>query len=157
MRIHQIMKRSPVTCATDDTMATAARLLLSRRLDVVAVVDEAGRLVGQVTDQDVARAANDDHRPLDAIPVANAMSHNLVACYVGESIDTVARLMRERHCRQIPVVDAAGRPVGLLDLADLHRPGPGPTPQLPPAPRWFRGLAFSGMLAEASVIEASSA
>jgi arabinose-5-phosphate isomerase len=82
------------------------------------VVDAKGRLVGIFTDGDLRRLAErhelDLARSLDEVMVRHPRC-------IGpdELVLTAAALMRELKVDQLPVVDAQGRAVGLLDVQDL--------------------------------------
>lgn len=84
MRIEQAMKKPAFTCTAQDPLSTAARLLADRSVEVVAVIGPAGRMVGLLTEQDIARAVEALQRPPDALLVADAMSREIVACFVNE-------------------------------------------------------------------------
>ncbi len=55
-RVHQIMSRDPVTLGPDAAVADAVRMLLSRDISCIPVVDAAGRPIGIVSWRDVLRA-----------------------------------------------------------------------------------------------------
>lgn len=90
-----------------------------RRSGAVLIVDEAGRLVGIFTDSDLARLfeQRQDDR-LDG-PIAAVMTADPMQVGAGALVEEAVELMRGRKISELPVVDAAGRPVGLIDLTDL--------------------------------------
>jgi dTDP-glucose pyrophosphorylase len=95
------------------------------RLDAVAlqillVTDEDGRLVGTVTDGDVRRAIL-RQMPLDS-RVADAMYRSPTTISLGTSRDEAMSRMRELHLRQLPILDAAGRPIGLELIDEVPAP-----------------------------------
>ena len=94
-----------------------------------------GRLSGLFTDSDLARLFED--RADDALdaPVERVMTKRPVVigpdARMAEAIDT----LRVRKISELPVVDADGRPVGMLDITDLigrevQPPGGSPRPPL---------------------------
>ncbi len=90
-----------------------------RRSGAVLIVDDAGRLAGIFTDSDLARLferRQDDH--LDR-PIAEVMTRDPFQVVVGSSVAEAVEVMKSRKISELPVVDAQGRPVGLIDLTDL--------------------------------------
>jgi predicted transcriptional regulator len=57
--------------------------------------------------------------PLSAIPLETVMTSNVCTCTADDDLRDVARRMRERQVRRVPVVDTDGSPIGILSLADI--------------------------------------
>lgn len=119
--VKDLMSHPAVTCLPTDTLDTPARLMWQYDCGVVAVVNADGRLTGMVTDRDLCMSAYTQGRPMQVIPVATAMAGNPIAVQSTETIDAAEDLMRDHQIRRLPVVDDAGRPVGVLSLNDLAR------------------------------------
>jgi arabinose-5-phosphate isomerase len=82
------------------------------------VIDPSGRLVGIFTDGDLRRMVEKGKTDFD-LPVSAVMGHH-PRCVSPEDLAlTAAALMREAHVDQLPVVNADGHPVGLIDVQDL--------------------------------------
>jgi len=90
-----------------------------RRTGAVMLVDEAGSLSGLFTDSDLARLLEDRREHQLDEPIGDVMTKNPKTVR-GEALlaDVVAMLSRHR-ISELPVVDAAHRPVGLIDITDL--------------------------------------
>ncbi|MBX9583092.1 MAG: KpsF/GutQ family sugar-phosphate isomerase [Gemmataceae bacterium] len=90
-----------------------------RRTGAVMLVDAAGRLAGLFTDSDLARLIEARRDAALDEPVGRVMTKTPTvigpAARVAEALD----LIRDRKISELPVVDADGRPVGLLDITDL--------------------------------------
>jgi CBS domain-containing protein len=121
MNVEELMTQPVSQCQGSDTLSDAARLMWERDCGVIAVVDGSGRLTGMVTDRDVCMAAYTTGRPLSALRVSDAMSKQVHACKVGDSLQSVEHLMTEHRVRRIPVVGPDGRPAGMISLNDLAR------------------------------------
>ncbi len=78
------------------------------------VVDDAGRLIGILTEHDIARRVA-LRLPPDA-PVAQAMTAPVKAVEANDRLYRAIGRMRRERLRHMPVVDADRRPVGMLDL-----------------------------------------
>lgn len=82
------------------------------------VVDSSGRLVGIFTDGDLRRHVERARASFE-VPVREVMGKHPTVVGPEELVLTASALMREKKVDQLPVVDADGRPVGLLDVQDL--------------------------------------
>jgi arabinose-5-phosphate isomerase len=127
MTVGEIMRRGgEVPTVRERTSVRAALAAVSRvggaRAGATLVVDGKGRLVGIFTDGDLRRrlAAGDDF--LDR-PVSAVMTRTPVTV-TGETLVAEAlRILKERKIDEVPVLDARGRPVGLVDVQDILEVG----------------------------------
>jgi CBS domain-containing protein len=121
MKVQDIMTREVLTVGADATLNEALALMWSLDVGAVPVLDPDRRCVGVVTDRDVAMALY-LHGELPAqIPVREVMSRQVYGCSPEDGLGTAEARMREHQIRRLPVVDPAGRLVGILALADLAR------------------------------------
>ncbi len=121
-RVEQLMSRVVATCRPDDRLNAAARIMWERDCGVVPVTmpdGDAERVVGMLTDRDVCMAAYTQGRPLEELVVSSAMSRTVHACAPGDSLPAALERMAAARVRRLPVVDGAGRLVGLLSFADV--------------------------------------
>jgi CBS domain-containing protein len=89
-------------------------------LDIGAVtVRENDRLVGMITDRDIAVRVVAEGRDPQKTPVREAMSHGLCFCYEDESVESGAELMEEKQVRRLAVFDRGQRAIGMVSLGDL--------------------------------------
>lgn len=90
-----------------------------RRTGAVMLVDDAGRLTGLFTDSDLAKLFERRHDAALDRPVSEVMTRHPLTVSVGSRVGAALDLMRARKISELPVVDGAGRPAGLLDVTDL--------------------------------------
>lgn len=90
-----------------------------RRTGAIMLVDDEGRLSGLFTDSDLARMF--ETRRYDGFdrPIAEVMTRRPTVVVVGTMLADAVAIMADRKFSELPVVDAAGCPVGLLDVTDL--------------------------------------
>jgi CBS domain-containing protein len=121
LRVQQLMSQNVHVCRPDDSLAVAARLMWENDIGVVVVVESTNheRPIAMLTDRDACMGAYMTGRPLSEIPVRHSMSRQLVSVRPDEPIDEAALTMRDHQVRRVPVVDAAGRLVGVLSQNDL--------------------------------------
>jgi CBS domain-containing protein len=123
MKIEELMTREVRSCISGDNLDTAAHSLWESDCGCLPVLaeDDSGRVVGMLTDRDICMAALFSGKPLREICVEQAMANEVHCCSPIDSPRQVLAVMREAHVRRAPVVDASGRLVGLVSLADLAR------------------------------------
>lgn len=121
MQVKQIMSQPVATCCLDDSVNQAAKLMWEHDCGAVLVVDEAGRAAAMLTDRDICMAAYMQGKPLCDISVRSAMSKSLYACGPEDPLTQAEQIMQKRQVHRIPVLDVAGRPVGIVSLNDLAR------------------------------------
>jgi CBS domain-containing protein len=98
-------------------LAEVAREMRQEDIDSVAVMDD-GRLLGIITERDLVRAIADGVDPKQAT-ASVVMTSNPATVGTEEDISVVALKMMRLGIRHLPVVDAMGKPVGLLSARNL--------------------------------------
>jgi arabinose-5-phosphate isomerase len=90
-----------------------------RRTGAIMLVDASGRLSGLFTDSDLARLFETRaDAALDA-PIGRVMTRTPVVVAPDARVAAALDVLRARKFSELPVVDDAGRPVGMLDITDL--------------------------------------
>src|SRR6266498_3966284 len=134
MNVREIMTAPVRTVSPEDTLDQAAGQMRQFAIGCVLVTDAKGELVGILTDRDLALGSHWTGEALWRLRVADHMRQPVYSCRADEGIDGAARQMRKHRVRRLPVVDASGRPIGLLSLDDLvhasRQPILDPTPGL---------------------------
>ena len=117
MKVREAMTRDVRLVRPDQTIREAAHLMAE--LDIGALpVEKDDRLVGMITDRDIAVRAVAEGRGPDT-PVRDVMSAEVKYCYEDQTIDEVTRNMGEQRIRRLPVLTREKRLVGILSLGDL--------------------------------------
>jgi CBS domain-containing protein len=105
------------------TAVDAAKLMLEERIGDVVVVDDDGRLVGMLTDRDIALRVVAEQRDAANTAVRDICTIDPVSVRALDEVDEAQRLMREHVVHRLPVIDHDGRPSGILSLEDLAASG----------------------------------
>jgi len=120
MTCEEIMTPSPACCRPDQSSVEAAELMLRQDVGLMPVVDgKSSKLVGVITDRDIALKVVAAGRDPRATVVSQVMSSDLACCRPNESIEAVVEMMTRRQIRRVPIVDSAGAIVGIISQADL--------------------------------------
>jgi arabinose-5-phosphate isomerase len=122
MRVSEVMRSGAANPIAQDTDALSKVVVVMTntpgRPGAANVVDGEGKLIGIFTDGDLRRLVERGLTDFDA-PVSRVMGKTPRCVLPTDLVINAAKLMREAHVDQVPVVDETGRPVGLLDVQDL--------------------------------------
>jgi CBS domain-containing protein len=93
-----------------------------RDLDIGCLpVGKDDRLIGMITDRDIAcRAVAAGHDPV-ATPISEAMSKGITYCFDDQDVAEAAHLMEKKQIHRLPVLNRQKRMVGMLSLGDVGR------------------------------------
>lgn len=118
MKVSEVMTREVLTTGPDDTIEHAARLM--KEIDAgVLPVGENDRLVGMLTDRDIAIRVAADGKDPRSTKVREAMTADIKYCFDDEELDHVVRNMGDLKVRRLPVMNRDKRLVGILSLGDI--------------------------------------
>lgn len=90
-----------------------------RRTGAIMLVDAEHRLAGIFTDSDLARLFERRGDPALDRPIGEVMTRHPCQTPLGAMLTDAIAIMAERKISELPVVDGAGRPQGLLDITDV--------------------------------------
>jgi CBS domain-containing protein len=110
-----------ISVSPDTTVDDVARMLESRRIGAVLVLDGERRVLGIVSERDVVRAVVTRAGGIQGLSAAGLMTRNVVMVGRETPVDAALRIMDEGYFRHLPVVDEAGLLVGLVSVRDLVR------------------------------------
>ncbi|WP_208647365.1 CBS domain-containing protein [Corallococcus interemptor] len=114
-----IMTRQVRTARRDSALREVAQLMRDEDCGVVPIVDAEGRLLGLVTDRDLALRAFTGQRAVDGLRAADVMTEDLEAVLPEEDLHGVIELMGRRQIRRVPVVEPDDRLVGIIAMGDI--------------------------------------
>ena len=124
--VKDLMTPGPLTVPPDATIDAAARLMETRRIRHVPVVDEEGRLLGLVSQRDLLRAAwklstDGDPTSWREAPLSDVMRTDVETAQPSDTaVDAARRILSSRRSC-LPVVDGENRLVGILTESDYVR------------------------------------
>ncbi len=123
MKVHEAMTAGVRLVNPDRSICDAAQVMADQ--DVGALpVGENDRLVGMITDRDIAVRAVAQGLPPDT-KIRDVMSAQVKYCFDDEELEHVARNMGDLKVRRLPVLNREKRLVGILAISDLAlREGP---------------------------------
>jgi CBS domain-containing protein len=120
MKVSEFMTQDVQVVTPDQPIQEAAQFML--RSDAGAMpVSEGDKLVGMVTDRDIAVRGVAEGLGPDT-PVRDVMTEDLVYCFDDEEVEAVAMKMSDAQVRRMPVLSRDGENlVGIVSLGDISR------------------------------------
>jgi len=120
-KCNEIMTKNPVCCLPDSRVAEAADLMKSKNIGSIPVIEneQTKKLVGIVTDRDLALRIVAEGRDPKSTKVEAVMTHKVVTCRADDDLQTALDAMAEHQLRRIPVVDNDNKVVGIIAQADV--------------------------------------
>jgi IMP dehydrogenase len=107
---------NPITLGPDRPLREATQLMARFKISGVPIVDDAGKLVGIITNRDLQF-----ERQLDR-PIKDAMTKDkLVTAPVGTTMEEAERLLGQHRIEKLPVVDKQGLLRGLITIKDIFK------------------------------------
>ncbi len=119
MKVSEVMTRDVKLVSPDQPICDAAKTMAECDTGALPVGD-GDRLVGVITDRDIAIRAVGERRSPDT-PIGEVMTKQVLYCFEDESVEHVADNMGQQKVRRLPVVNRDKRLVGIVSIGDLSR------------------------------------
>src|SRR5262245_22325956 len=120
MKVRDLQTSDVHSCGPDTNLAEAAQIMWECDCGVVPVVDDQRKLVGMITDRDIAIATTTRSLAPADIRVRHVMSTGqLYSCRPDDDVRAALTTMGEHRVRRLPVTDRENHLVGILSLNDL--------------------------------------
>ena len=122
MRISEIMTRDPKLIDPTSSIRDAARRMKDEDIGALPI-GENDRLIGMVTDRDIAIRAVAEDRDPSSTTVREVMSEKIYYCFEDDDIKDAARCMAQNQVRRLPILNRDKRLTGIVSLADIAQTG----------------------------------
>jgi CBS domain-containing protein len=120
MKIAECMTQDIEIVNPDQPIREAAQFMLRADAGIMPV-SEGDKLVGMVTDRDIAVRAVAEGRGPDT-PVRDIMSGDVLFCFEDDEVEAVAMKMSDAQVRRMPVLSREDETlVGIVSLGDISR------------------------------------
>lgn len=118
MKVKDAMHKTVEWREPSTSLSEIAQLM--KEADIGSVpIGENDRLVGMITDRDIAIRAVAKDGNISKKTARDAMSKGIVFCKEDDDIDDAIELMEQKQLRRLPVINAKKRLVGMLSLGDV--------------------------------------
>jgi CBS domain-containing protein len=121
MEVREIMTENPASCTPETTLQQVAQTMVDCDCGEIPIVDQQRKLMGVVTDRDIACRAVAKGKDPSRTKAEEIMSSPAVSVTPQTSVEECSARMEENQIRRIPVVDASGVCCGIVSQADIAR------------------------------------
>lgn len=118
MEVREVMTRDVKTCRPETNLAAVAEIMWSNDCGAVPVLSD-GKLVGILTDRDIAIALGTRNARASEVTAAEVASAHVYTCAPGDDVHRGLEIMRAHKIRRLPVVNEEGVLEGILCLNDI--------------------------------------
>ena len=121
MTCRDMMTKDPTCCVPGDTVARVAKLMKTQDVGSLPICESrtSRRLMGIVTDRDLALHIVGEGRDPNHTSVQDVMTRDPITCAAEEDVQSAMNSMQQHQIRRVPVVDAGGQLVGIISQADI--------------------------------------
>ena len=118
MKVQDVMVKDVKFCSPETNLAAAVETIWKAGVGTLPVVEE-GRVLGVITDRDIAIALGTRNARAGETVVREVALPKLFYCAPGDDIHVALQTMRAQRVRRLPVIDAKGTLQGILCLDDV--------------------------------------
>jgi len=140
MKARDVMVSPVITAHENDTVREVAQLLIEKHISAVPVVDEAGKLVGIVSEADLLhrteagterpvswwlslisgeRAIASEYIQSHAVKLKDLMTRDVQTARANTPLYEIADVLEEKHIKRVPVVNDDGALIGIVSRANI--------------------------------------
>jgi CBS domain-containing protein len=118
MKVKEMMHKQAEWVSPQTPVAAIAKKMQQHDIGAIPV-GENDRLIGMVTDRDIALRAVANGKDISSLTARDVMSKGITWCRDSDDATEAARIMESKKIRRLPVIDANKRMVGMLSLGDM--------------------------------------
>lgn len=121
MNVATVLKskgRTVTTARAESTLKEVVELLTTKKIGVVVIVGEAGRVIGILSERDVVRLIADKGPAALLLSAGEVMTRSVITCEEKSTLDELMETMTTGRFRHIPVVER-GELIGLISIGDV--------------------------------------
>ena len=118
MKVRDIMTKHAEWIDADTPLKDVAKKMRDKNIGCLPV-GENDRLIGMITDRDIACRAVADARDPVSTKARDVMTKGIAFCFDDQTDEDAAEMMEGKKIHHLPVLNREKRLVGVLSLGDL--------------------------------------
>lgn len=119
MKVKDVMKTDVAFCSAEDSLMKAAEIMLRRDCGIVPIVDADKKLIGMLTDRDLALAVVARNRKASDVQTKEVIKGKAISCAPDDNLEDVLRKMRKHQIKRLAAIGANGELAGILSITDI--------------------------------------
>jgi len=112
------LKERLVTTRYNAPLSDIATLLCAPENNLIIVCDDDKKMVGVIAKTDIVRHVRDFERPDHNVMADAIMTKSVISCTRDDWLRDIWTIIKQKNLKNIPVIDAECKPVGILNLRD---------------------------------------
>ncbi len=119
MKVKKIMTADAGFCFAEENLSKAVEIMRQRDCGAVPVVDGENKILGMITDRDIAIAVGSGSKTAAKIKVGEVIGKRVFSCLEKDDAEDALKKMRRAKVKRLPVVSENGVLVGIISITDL--------------------------------------
>ncbi|MEM3458850.1 MAG: CBS domain-containing protein [Candidatus Bathyarchaeia archaeon] len=119
VKVSRVMTKNLITALLGSMVEEAVKKMVDFDVECLPIVDSEGNLHGLLTFRDIVTKVVYSQADVRKLKVEDIMTRDLVTCNLDYTVLDVVKIMKNKHLRRIPVVNAKNKLVGLITDFDL--------------------------------------
>ena len=124
MKVKKVMTSDVAFCHLEENLTKAVQIMWQSDCGAVPVIDGEMKVVGLITDRDIAIAAGSRDQKASDINVAEVIGNKVVTCAETDDAEDALKKMRRYKFKRLPVVSENGALIGIISITDLMLKAP---------------------------------
>ena len=119
MKIEDVMTKNVYFCNPSTNLAEAAEMMWTDDCGALPVMNEAGKVIGMITDRDICIALGTRDVKAGALRVRDVFTPKVFSCQPADGIHQALATMTAHKVRRLPVIDSRGTLKGIVSIDDV--------------------------------------
>jgi CBS domain-containing protein len=119
MKVQDVMTKDVKSCRPETNLAVAGAMMWESDCGALPVVDDAGKVMGMLTDRDIAIAVASRGRVASRIAANEVITGRVSSCASDQHIADALAVMKQEKVRRLPVTNRDGVLQGILSINDI--------------------------------------
>ncbi|MEW6411448.1 MAG: CBS domain-containing protein [Candidatus Zixiibacteriota bacterium] len=123
MLVKALLESKPkevITATPTTTLEEAMDLLIKNKIGCLPIVDDAGKLIGIVSDKDIFEKIHETKGQYHELRLEHLMQTELIVGLLDDDLSYIAGIMDKNWIRHVPIVDG-DHVIGMVSQRDIHR------------------------------------
>lgn len=119
MQVKDLMTGNASSCHTENNLAELTEMMWNQRCGALPVVDDAGKVLGVITDRDICVALGTRNVRASDLLARDVSPLKCFRCGPADDVRDALKTMAAEEVSRLPVVDDAGKLLGMLSIDDV--------------------------------------
>ncbi len=120
-KVKEMMATTIQSCTTDEPIKKVSVQMRESNIGFLPVLDNSQKVIGTITDRDIALAIGKTSKTMEELKVKDAMNSSVHAIHEDDDATEALELMKTKQIGRLPVVDDENKLKGVLNLSRIAR------------------------------------